>query len=259
LFRIDRNYVNLAATRLVQVDNGEGTEAGAVGESLYAAASATYISQAQAQAQAHAQEILAEAQEQAATLLQQAKDEIATLIVTTRDQAEEDRLRSVQEGYSEGKAEGGRFYDEQLAAKIREDDEMLKRVISEVYSERERIFESLEDEVVTLSLDIVRKVIHPADEQIGGVFEPLVRNALKQMTPNEKVIIRVSPAEYERFFSSGSAVFKLESGAVINASIMRDASLNERDCIIDAEDETINAGFESQLKYVKLTFDKLKV
>ena len=255
MFRIDRSFVNVGATRLVQVDNGEEFEAGAVGESLYAAASATYMTQAQAQAQ----EMLAEAYEEADRIRQEARDEAALLMVRTRDQAEEDRRRSVQEGFAQGQAEGRRSYDEQLAEKISEDDEMLRRVINEVYSEREDTYCALEEEVVGLALDIVRKVIRPADEQIGGVFEPLVRNALKQMAPVEKVILRVSPSEYERFFSTGSAMFELESGSIIKAAILRDASLGEGDCIIDAEDETINAGLESQLKYVKLAFEKCKM
>ena len=98
MFRIDRNYVNLAATRFVQVGNGEDAEAGAVGDSLYAAASATYVSQAQLQAQ----EILAEAKEDAERIRQEARDEVATLMVSARDQAEEERRRMVQEGFAEG-------------------------------------------------------------------------------------------------------------------------------------------------------------
>jgi len=255
LFRIDRNYVNLAATRFVQVGNGEDTEAGAVGESLYAAASATYISQARSQAD----EILAEAMESAEAIKQEARDEMAILMVDARDQAEEERRLMVQEGFAEGAKEGKRSYDEALAAKLREDDEMLKRVIGEVYSERERTYGTLEDEVVALAVEIVRKIINPPGEELGDVFQPLIRNALKQITPTEKVVLRVSQAEYERFFTSGSAVFKLDSGSTVTASIIRDPSLDPGDCIIDAGEETVNAGVESQLKYVKLAFEKMKM
>jgi len=259
LFRIDRNYVNVGATRFVHVENGEGTEADAVGESLYAAASATYLSQVQTQLQLQSQEALDEARAAAEKIKQDARDEAAVLMVEASDQAEEDRRRAWQEGYAEGAAEGKRSFDDQLAAKIKEDDEMLRRVISEVYSERERTFDAMEEDMVDLTLDIVRKVIRPAEEAIGGVFEPLIRNALKQMAPVEKVIIRVSPAEYERFFTAGSALFELESGTKVAASFLRDASLSEGDCIIDTAEETVNAGLESQLKYVKLAFEKCKI
>jgi len=255
LFRIDRNYVNLGATRFVQIDDGEGTEAGAVGESLYAAASATYLSQAQAQAQ----EVLTDAKAKVDKIIQEARDEAALLMVTTREQAEEERRKMVQDGFSEGVIEGKRSFDEKLAAKLNEDDEMLKRVIKEVYSERERTYEALEDEVLGLAVDIVRKIINPAEEALGNVFESLIRNALKQITPVDKVMLRVSPAEYERFFSPGGTVFELEGGSTVTASIVRDVSLAPGDCIIDSTDETVNAGVESQLKYVKLTFEKCKM
>ena len=255
MFRIDRNYVNLGATRFVQIDDGEGTEAGAVGESLYAAASATYLSQAQAQAQ----EVLTDAKAKVDKIIQEARDEAALLMVTTREQAEEERRKMVQDGFSEGVIEGKRSFDEKLAAKLNEDDEMLKRVIKEVYSERERTYEALEDEVLGLAVDIVRKIINPAEEALGNVFESLIRNALKQITPVDKVMLRVSPAEYERFFSPGGTVFELEGGSTVTASIVRDVSLAPGDCIIDSTDETVNAGVESQLKYVKLTFEKCKM
>jgi len=263
LFRIDRNLVNLGATRFVQMDDGEDTEAGAVGESLSAAVSENYMAQAQTQAKAQAQELLgkaeAEAKAKAEQLIQDALDEIAHMTITARDEAEESRRLAWQEGYSEGAEEGRRSYDDQLAEKIREDDDMLKRVLSEIYDERERTYSGLEDEVVGLALEIVRKVINPAEEAIGGVFESLIRNALKQIAPDGKVIIRVSPAEYERFFSAGAATIELESGATLKASVLRDASLGGGDCIIDTENETVNAGLNSQLKYIAIAFEKLIV
>jgi len=230
-------------------------EAGAVGESLYAAASAAYLSETQIKALA----LLDEARTAAEQIMQDARDDAAIMMVEARDQAQEDRRRAWQEGYNEGADEGKRSFDDDLAAKQREDDEKLQRVISEVYSERERTYDNLEDEIISLALDIVRKVIRPAEEQMGGVFEPLVRNALKQMAPVDKVIIRISSTDYERFFSSGRALFELESGTKVSASFLRDASLNEGDCIIDTADETVNAGFETQLRYVKLAFEKMKI
>ena len=102
-------------------------------------------------------------------------------------------------------------------------------------------------------------MINPAEELIGGAFESLIRNALKQISPDGRVIIRVGTAEYERFFSSGSAVFVLDSGVEVKASVLRDVSLGCGDLIIDTENETINAGLSSQLKQIALAFEKLIV
>jgi flagellar assembly protein FliH len=262
LFRIERRNVNLSATRSFQVEISEDPEAGAVGEAPEAAVSATIDVHAQqmAQAQEKAQEIIkkaeAEAKANAEKILADARNEVAALMLTTREEAEEERKRAWQEGYAEGSEKGKQSYDEKLAEKIREDDEMVKRVIHEIYDERERIYSGLEDEVIGLALEIVRKVIHPAEELIGDVFESLIKNALRQMTPEGKIILRVGSADYERFFSSGSAVFEFEGGVTVTASVLRDVSLGIGDCIIDTEESTVNAGLDTQLKYIKLAFDK---
>ena len=253
MFRIDRSYVNLGTTRFVQVDGGEGIEAGAMGESLNAAASVTDMMQAQARAQ----EMILGAQTQARDIIQGARDDIAVLMVNAREEAEEQRRRAWQDGYAEGVAEGKHSYEVKLADKIREDDEMLKNVINEIYDERERTYSGLEDEVVGLALEIVRKVINPAEDAPEGVFESMVKNALKQIAPDGKVVLRVGAAEYDRFFSSGSAAIELDSGVTVKASVLRDASLGRGDLIIDTETETVNAGVNSQLKYIALAFERM--
>ena len=278
MFRIDRNLVNFAAAQSAKVDN-ECVEAGAAGEAPDAAASATALAQAleeelaeaRAQAQTQAREIINEAEAKAKAtangLIEDARQEVAALLLAAREQAEEERRSAWQEGYTEGVEEGKHSYDEQLDAKLRESDEQLdaklreddgklKRVIEELYDERTRTYEELEEDVVELAIGIVRKVINPSEDEFGGVFELLIRNALKQISPDGKIVIRVSPAEYERFFSSGSAQFKLEKGVTVTASVIRDALLGECDCVIDTDEETVNAGLDSQLKRIRLAFEK---
>jgi flagellar biosynthesis/type III secretory pathway protein FliH len=257
LFRIDRRLVNLAGTKYIklqkEVDDidveDEDPEVDAEGESPDAAASAA----------AMVQEYLSEAEtkvnKEKEQILEAAREEAAIIIITAREDAEEARKKAWQEGYTEGAAEGKRSYDKQLAEKISEDDQMLARVLEEIHEERERTYAAMEEEVINLSLEIVKKIINPAEEAVGGVFTSLIKNALKQMSTDGKIIIRVSPVEYERFFSSGAAVIELDSGVVVTASVLRDVSLNEGDCIIDTDNVTVNAGIDSQLKYVKLAFE----
>ena len=260
MFRIDRNFVKLGSTRSVLVVSDDGTEAGAVGEAPNAAASMSYMVQLQAQEQAMEllEEAKGEAEEQAALIIQAARDEAAFLIIDAQDEIEEERQKAWREGFAKGTEEAKISYEEQLTEKIRDDDEKLKRVLNEIYDERERTYNGLEDEVVGLSLEVVRKIINPAEEALGGVFESLIKNALKQLSSFDgRVVIRVSPAEYERFFASGSAVVELDSGVTVTASILRDAALGGGDCIIDTDGETVNAGLNSQLKYIALSFERL--
>ena len=250
MFRIDRRLVNLAGTKYNRQIAAEDTEVAAEGEIPDMAASAEalaneYLNAAELEANARAQE-----------MLDKARDEAAQILSDARDEAEDERERARQEGFNEGAEEGKRSYDEKIAEKIREDDETLKRVLDEIYEERDRTYKELEDEVANLALDIVRKIIHPAEEAVGDIFTPLIKNALRQMSTDGKIVIRVGPAEYERFFESGAAVLELDSGVTVTATVLKDVSLESGDCIIDTEDVTVNAGMESQLQFVKLAFER---
>ena len=251
MFRIDRNLVNLAAARSVQVDSEDAT-ADAQGISPIVAAAPDY--------KAIEEETIRKAEEKAEKIVSDARNEAAAIILSAKEQLIEDRRQAWEDSYAQGAQEGKRIaeekYTEMYETKIREDDEMVRRVIDELYTERKTTYDGLEDEVVSLTLEIVRKILHPAEEEIGGVFESLIRNALRQMAPEGKIIIRVSPPEFERFFSSGTAFFELDKGVTVTASVLKDSSLGENDVVIDTEDETVNAGIETQLKYIRIAFNR---
>jgi len=262
LFRIDRRLVNLAGTKFIKLhknseSDDEDSEVDAAGEFPDAE---TSIAAMEAAMEATARELLseaeAEAKEKAGQILDEAHNEVAQILLDAREESEELHRRAWQEGFTEGSEEGRHSYDEQLAEKIREDDEMLKRVIDEIHKEREQTYSEIEEQVTDLALEIVKKIINPAEEALGDVFLSLIKNALKQMSTDNKIILRVSPAEYERFFSSGAATIELDSGVIVSATVLRDVSLNEGDCIIDTDDVTVNAGIDSQLQYVKLAFER---
>ena len=256
MFRIDRRLVNVADTKFNISGADEKSEAGAEVELSDAAASAKSESYAEDAVNEYINAAKSETEAKIEAILEKAREQAAHIIFEAREDAEEEHKRAWQEGYQEGTDEGKRVYDEKTAAKIQEDDETLKRVLDEIYEERERIYAGMETEVTNLSLEIVRKIINPAEEALGDVFTSLIKNALRQMSTDGKIVLRVGPAEYERFFSSGAATIELDSGVTVRASVLRDVSLQEGDLIIDTDDVTINAGIDSQLQFVQLAFER---
>jgi len=252
LFRIDRRNVKISGTiyNKFDADEKEKPEVDAEGEVPDAATSAEtlvneYLSAAEK-----------EIQEQKEAILDKAREEASQIIWDARDEVEEERQKAWQEGFQDGSEKGKSEYDEKIAEKIRKDDESLKRVLDEMYDERERTYKELEEETINLSLEIVRKIINPAEEELNNVYTSLIKNALRQMSTDSKIVLRVGATEYERFFSSGAAEIELDSGVTVKASVLRDVSLDDGDLIIDTEDVTINAGMESQLQYVELAFER---
>jgi len=262
LFRIDRRLVNVSGVKFKNFDTDETHEADAEDEVRDAAASteAERAENAERAAEAAVNEYISAARSETESkieeILEKAREQAAQIIVEAREDAEEQHKKAWQEGFEEGSNEGRRTYDEKIDEKIRQDDETLKRVLDEIYQERERTYAELEEEVTKLALEIVKKIINPAEEALGDVFISLIKNALRQMSTDGKIVIRVGPVEYERFFSSGAATIELDSGITVNATVLRDVTLDEGDLIIDTDDVTINAGIESQLQYVKLSFER---
>ena len=249
MFRIERRLVNLGTARTLQVDSETGALLEGEDEDLLS--SASYVNPVLS-----AQEILDDAKDKATHIIEEAREETATMILAAKEEAEESRNRAWKEGYSQGVEEGKRSYDEKLSQDMKSNSQSLKRVIKELYDARERIHSKLEKDVVDLSLQIVKKIINPAEEALNGVFEALIKNALKQTASDGKIMLRVSIADYDRFFSTGNAVFELEGGVKVTASVLRDTSLDEYDCIIDAESSTANAGLDTQLRLIELAFTR---
>jgi len=254
LFRIDRSLVKISGIKFKNFDADDKaddkSEVDAEGDVPDAATSAEtmfndYLSAAEV-----------EINEQREAVLEKAREQAGHIIFQAREDAEEERKKGWLEGFEEGTEKGKSEYNEKLAEKIREDDEALKRVLDELYAERERTYTELEEETTNLAIEIVKKIINPAEEALGDVFTSLIKNALRQMSTDEKIIIRVGPEEYERFFSSGAADIELDSGITVKASVLKDVSLNEGDCIIDTDNVTVNAGLDSQLHYVKIAFER---
>ena len=269
MFRIDRNLVNLAAKQYITVDTspikadaaGEAPEAAAFNaQRLRAEIEEQASERAREQAREQAEEILCRAQDdayaKALQIINEAKHDAAALIAEAREQTEIDRRAAWQEGYADGAEEGRRSYDERIGDKKREDDEMLRRVIEELRNERTNTYDKLENDVIGLAMGIARKIIDPATGELGDYFEAMITSALRQMDPEGKITIRVSPAEHERFFANGSGTFELEDGTAVTATIVRDATQKSGDCIIDAGDKTVNAGLDSQLRRIELAFSQ---
>ena len=266
MFRIDRRFVNVSGIKINKLDTKDDPEVGADGEIPDAAASMEniYSGEDTYSAEDAVNEYLAatksETESKMEEILNSARQQAAKIISDAQDEAEEERRLGYEQGFEEGSAkgseEGKSKYDEMIEAKKREDDETLKRVIDEMYEERERTYIGMEKEATNLSIEIVRKILNPTEDELVDVFTPMIKNALRQMPTDSKIVLRVGPKEYERFFSSGAAVIELDSGATVKASVLRDVSLNDGDLIIDTDDVTINAGLDSQLQYVELAFER---
>lgn len=212
-----------------------------------------YMVQAEKAIEEREEKIITEAHAQAAKIIEDAEHDAKEIRERAR---EEGYAEGFEEGKQKGEEEGRHAFDDELAEKLAQDTQELKNVLDEVARERARLESEQEADTVALALEIVKKIIKPAEEELGTVFSSLIKNAFRQLPSEGKFVIRVAQSEYDRFFPSGVGEIELDSGAKVTATVLRDAALEEGDLIIDADEVTVNAGIDSQLKYVQLAFEE---
>ena len=278
MYKVDRKHVNLTDPLYVQNLKSENDNA-AAGWSGTSGGVARLIPELREELEEaaaslnddlqKARAILERATAEANSIISEAVIEATRIIESSRESAEEELEAARKDGFEQGSREGRRICEEKLAqqrlddkamleARICEDNEALRRVIDQLNNESALAYEELEKDTVDLALDIVKKVFGPDKTAGVDLYESLIKNALRQIKPSGKVIIRVSTAEYERFFPTGSAVFDMDNGVKVTAAIMRDMSLARGDLIVDSEDETVNAGIETQINKIQFTFNRAR-
>jgi flagellar assembly protein FliH len=109
---------------------------------------------------------------------------------------------------------------------------------------------SLEREILELVVEISRKILHMEMDMDDALYLSMARHALARLQSGGKITVRVSPSEYGRFFSGGSAEFTINREN-IRVQVEEDHSLMKNDLIIESEGESIDAGLETQLDSVE--------
>ncbi|MGI5970198.1 MAG: FliH/SctL family protein [Oscillospiraceae bacterium] len=247
MFRIDRTLVSY--DRSVSEYTGIGTV-------LNSAENLTVKNvqcRAKEEVPEHNQELaqlrLGEAEKKAREILAEAKEKARDLIEKAEAEAEEILKEAEERGYREGADRAERENALQYNKKL----EALSELIDEAGAARKAMLDELEDDIISLVMDIAKKVINIELEKNDKAFVGLVHNALGQMKREGKIVIRVGPEEYSRFFSAGCAEFLLNN-EYIRATVVEEPMFERGDCVIDSEGGTVNAGVNSQFKHIEFAF-----
>jgi flagellar assembly protein FliH len=198
------------------------------------------------------------ARARAETIVADAETEAARVLEEARLRAEELRRDAYDEGFSEGRAAGEEKSAADAEIVAAEGRAAFERVLAELNgalgSARDE-FEVMKGQVKTLIFEIVRKIVNLKHENDDKFFIDVIEGALERVKPEGKLTVSVGEADYERFFPSGSAVFKVD-GKKLAATIVKNPSLGLTEIIIDFGDVTVNAGPHTQTGRVKAALEK---
>ncbi len=111
--------------------------------------------------------------------------------------------------------------------------------------------EGIENTLVSVVNQAIRKIIGEMDDKERIVS--IVRNALNTVRGQQKVTVRVSPADEQAVASALSAMTAGSSGSSF-LTIVADARLPRDSCILESELGVVDAGLETQLKALEHAF-----
>ncbi|MGE4484059.1 MAG: FliH/SctL family protein [Oscillospiraceae bacterium] len=242
MFRIDKeliSYASIGASKDVYTNIGDNLRV----KKLQSRAeelekTAAEIQRMTENAKKQAEEILSDAKEKARILMEKSHAEAKVIF-------EEARKAGFDEGAQKAEKEG--------QERCRREIDGIRNVLEEICSSREAMIDETEDDIIDLVFDISKKVINVQMEKDDKTFIELVRNALGKLKREGKLVVRVSPDEYHRIFSSGKVELTANK-EVLFAEVAEEPYFNRWDCVVESEGETLNAGVDSQLKCIELAF-----
>lgn len=165
-------------------------------------------------------------------LLAAARDKAANM----EKQAEAVYHQKREEGYRDGLEEG----------KLEHAEKMLETILSSV-----EFIEGIEDTLVNVVNQAIRKIIGDLDDKERIVR--IVRNALNTVRGQQKVTVRVAPADEAAVLQAFSAMTSGSSGSAF-LTIVADARLSRDSCILESELGVVDASLETQLKALEHAF-----
>ena len=242
MFRIPQSRVHINPTEIVRIYAETEKEAGA-------AISEEEDADDSAQSPAETEESVESIPESVKAVTEKAESEARELIFRAELEAVKLKAAAEDAGYKEGAVRA----EEEYALLLTENKASLRRLVEEIEAGRARMLEGMESEIIDLCLAIVRKIADADRTKDGELFRAAIQKALGRMNSESGITIRVSNADFERFFPDGEASFDTADGRV-SAVIAGNPDLAEGDVIIDAEDESIKAGVNSQIKNIELRF-----
>lgn len=250
MFRIDKEYVSFA--KMEKLEGVYTTVHSTMQTTVDVEETQLEVKKALENAEAEAERLLLDARQRAEKILAQAQGEAENLVRQAEAGAETVFENAKKQGYAEGYSEGSREAAQECGVAAAEIHQLLQKI----GNERNAVIDSLEGEIIALVLKISEKVINVQLEKDDKTFIEMIQAALSQLKGAGKVFIRVSPEEYGRIFSVGLEQLISDSeGRPISA--VQEPRFERWDCILENEEETLDASVGSQLKRVALALQGL--
>ena len=164
--------------------------------------------------------------------------EAGELLAAARGRADAIRAEA-EEAYETRRREG--YEDGVMEGRMEQAEKMMETAMQAV-----EYIEHIEETLVKVVTSAVRKIIGELDERERIVR--VVRTALVSVRSQQKVLIRVCPADEPAVREALAAMIASAPGGVSFLDVSADPRMKPGDCILESELGVVDAGLETQLR-----------
>lgn len=152
------------------------------------------------------------------------------------------------QGYAEGVKEGKAQYEELLT--------LLKGMIDEIKSSKEKLLGEIEPEVIAIIKIVLRKLLLREIKLDEELVLRVVKSAVKKLEERSKIVLRVNPDDLPKVVEKREELFRSIEG-LKELDIVEDPRVGKGGCIVEGGVGVVDARIERQIEEVEKFIDKI--
>ena len=186
-------------------------------------------------------------QEQA--LLDSVQEQADALLRKSQLQAAEIEKEAYERGFNEGQKAGKEVGEKMVEASLKQ----YALTLEELANLRTQVLSASEREVVTLALEIARKVVKREVTIDEDIILALVKVAMKRLGEESVMTVRLNPRDVQSIlrFRNGAATGSVLTDAI---KLVEDPLISRGGCLIETESGIIDARVEEQFREIEKGF-----
>ncbi len=184
------------------------------------------------------------AQAEADEIIESAREQADQIVIDARSQADDVRAQAHEEGFEAGREEGIQAGNEEVS-RIREEIESQRTQLEQEY---EDLVAELEPKFVRVMCDLMEKLTGVVIEEQQDLIMHLIKAGMEDVRKTaERIIVRISPEDAPTVEQRKKELLELVPESV-TIDIMPQDGMEKNDCIIETDNQMLDAGIHTQLE-----------
>lgn len=181
-------------------------------------------------------------------LVEQANQEAVMIKQRALQDAEGIKKDAEMDGYIKGRKQAEDDFSSTVNAQVEEFGALVDKLIKQ----HDETMQQANVAAAKLAIMIAEKILHYELDHNDEAFLFLAQEAVERMNGEDKLILKVSPEEYQRFFANGGTLNGIPADKKL--SIVEDNRISRGGCVVESDKQTVDASIDKQLEKVTEAF-----